>query len=146
MVGFSGLLTAFRTASAPLSRIDMVYIRILLIFGLGALIFALLPLPFAGSPPDRLWTVATVLLAIFLLVWPIQSPFWNRARGVRPRRPGLFYGILAIEALLGLALLAAAWSGVAHPGFYAGGVVWCLLVALVTFVAQVFSLLSVDPD
>ena len=146
IVGFSGLLAAFRTANAPLSRADMVNIRILLIFSFGALVFSLLPLPFAALPPERLWPVANVLLAAFLLLWPVRSPFWNRARGIRPRRPLLYWGMLAIEALIGLLLLVAALSGHAGGGAYAAGIAWCLLVAIVTFVAQVFSLLPVDSE
>ncbi|MFC7537087.1 hypothetical protein ACFQPG_06860 [Sphingomonas sp. GCM10030256] len=146
VIGFSGLLTAFRSASAPLTRLDMVYIRILLIFGLGALTFALLPLPFAAVAPERLWPTLTILLALFLLFWPVRSPIWNRARGIRPRRPRLFYGILAAQALLGLLLLLLGIRGDSDGGAYAAGVAWCLLVAMVTFVAQVFSMLPVDED
>ena len=144
VIGFSGLLTAFRTAKGPLARADVVNIRILLIFGFGALVFALLPMPFAGFRPDRVWPVLIVLLAGFLLFWPVRSPIWNKARGHAPRRPILYYGILAVEAVIGLVLLAAAVTGNAGGGAYAGGVLWCLLVAMVTFVAQVFNMLPVD--
>lgn len=146
IIGFSGLLTAFRTANAPLSQADMVNIRILLIFGCGALVFALLPLPFAAISSKRLWPVLTVLLAAFLLVWPLRSPSWNRARGVKPKRRSLYLGILAAEALLGLVLLGGAFAGYANGGLYSAGVAWCVLVAIVTFVAHVFGLLPVDHD
>lgn len=144
LIGFSGLLTAFRSANAPLGRSDMVNIRILLIFSFGALVFALLPLPFAEVAPGRAWPTLTLMLAGFLLIWPLRSPFWNRARGIRPRRPWLYWGMLAIEGVIGAALLIAAITGATGGGAYAGGVAWCLLVAIVTFVAQVFSLLPVD--
>jgi hypothetical protein len=144
VVGFAGLLTAFSASNSPLSRADVVNIRILLIFSLGALVFALLPMPFAAVAPDKLWPSVTVLLAGFLLLWPILSPLWNKQRGIKPRRPLLYWGMLAVEALLGIAMLASVFSGEADGATYTLGVAWCLLVAMVTFVAQVFSLLPVD--
>ena len=146
LIGFSGLLVAFRSANAPLSKNDMVGIRSLLIFSVGALVFALLPLPFADAPPDLLWPVLTVVLAVFLLIWPLRSPSWNRARGVKLRRPLLFWSVLAVEALLAIALLWSVADGSAGGRGYAIGVAWCLAVAIVSFVAQVFSLLPVDKD
>ena len=144
LIGFSGLLIAFRSASAPLSRTDMVNIRILLIFSFGALIFALLPLPFAESDPRRLWNALTLVVAAYLLFWPIRSPIWNRRRGIKPQRPFLYWGTLAVQAVLGAVLGAMALLGEASGTTYAIGVAWCLLVAIVTFVAHVFSLLPVD--
>lgn len=144
VVGFAGLLTAFSAANAPLSRGDVVNIRILLIFSLGALVFAILPMPFADMPQRRLWAIGTVLLAVFLLFWPIRSPFWNRQRGLRSRRPWLFWSMLGVEAVLGAVLLFRGVTGSADGGTYVVGVAWCLLVATVTFVAQIFALLPVD--
>ena len=146
LIGFSGLLIAFRSANAPLSRIDMVYIRILLIFSVGALVFALLPLPFANVAPDRLWPALTLLLAAFLLVWPLRSPFWNRARGITPRRPAAFWAVLGAEAVLAAYLAWTVFAGAADGGSYALGVAWCLLVTIVSFVSQVFSQLPVDDN
>ena len=103
VVGFAGLLTALSAANAPLSRSDVVNIRILLIFSLGALVFAILPMPFADLPPQRLWPISTVILAVFLLFWPIRSPAWNRRRKIRSRRPWLYWSILGTEAVLGSA-------------------------------------------
>ena len=144
LIGFSGLLIAFRSANSPLSRTDMVYIRILLIFSVGALVFALLPLPFADASPDRLWPPLTLLLAAFLLIWPLRSPFWNRARGIKPRRPLAYWGVLAAEAILAVYLGWTVVHGSADGGSYALGVAWCLLVTIVSFVSQVFSQLPVD--
>ena len=146
VIGFAGLLAALRTASAPLSRADMVNIRILLIFSLGALLFSLVPLPLSHLTAERLWPPLTIVLAAFLLLWPIRSPFWYRARGIRPRRPVLYWSILATEAVIGSILMARGLSGAAGGSDYLFGVGWCLLVAIVTFVAQVFSLLAVDQD
>ena len=103
-------------------------------------------MPFAAASPDRLWPVLNVLLAAFLLIWPIRSPFWNKARGIKPQRPALYWGILALEAAIGMWLLVASLRGVAGGGAYSAGVAWCLLVAIVTFVAQVFNLLRVEKD
>lgn len=146
LIGFSGLLIAFRSVNAPLSKIDMVYIRILLIFSVGALVFAVLPLPFADVPPERLWPPLTLLLAAFLLIWPLRSPFWNRARGIKPRRPHAFWAVLLAEAVLAVYLAWTAFDGSADGGSYALGVTWCLLVTIVSFVSQVFSQLPVDDD
>ena len=146
LIGFSGLLIAFRAANDPLTRSEVVNIRILLIFSLGALIFALLPMPFAAVRADRLWPQLTTAVAAFLLFWPFRSPAWNRRRGVKPRRPLLYWGVLGAQALLSAALLALTFTGQADGGTYATGVAWCLLVAMVTFVAHVFSLLPVDAD
>lgn len=144
VVGFAGLLTAFSAANAPLSRSDVVNIRILLIFSLGALVFAILPMPFADAHPQRLWPIGTVLLAVFLLFWPIRSPAWNRQRGIRSRRPWLYWSILGGEAVLGTVLLVRGITGTADGGTYVLGVAWCLLVSTVAFVAQVFALLPVE--
>jgi hypothetical protein len=144
LIGFTGLVTAFRLTNDPLTPYEAANVRILLIFGAGALLFALLPMPFAGLDEDRVWPVLSVLLAGFLLFWPFRSPFWNRARGIKPRRPKLYWGLLAAEGVLGGAILIAGVMGRAGAGTYAAGIAWCLLIAIVTFVAQVFTLFPIE--
>jgi hypothetical protein len=85
LIGFCGLLTAFRSAGAPLGLRDIVGIRILLIFSLGALIFAILPLVIVAEKGS--WAVCAILLGLFLCFWPLRSPTWNRQRGYSPRLP-----------------------------------------------------------
>lgn len=144
VIGFAGLLTAFQASSAPLNRQDIVNVRILLIFALGALVFSLLPLGFAQISGRSPWPLLTLLMAAFLLFWPLRSPFWNRNLAIRPRRPKLYWTILLLQALLAIALLVPALSGSAGASQYVVGILWCLLVAILTFVAQIFALLPVD--
>ena len=144
MVGFSGLMTAFRSSSDDLKPNDLHNVRILLILSVSALCFALLPLPlWLLSRPTSLMAALTALLALFLIVWLVQSPRWMRSRGLRPLHPKLYWSMLVAQALLGLLILAAVLAGQEPAPFYVAGVLWCLMTAIVVFVVQVFRMLPV---
>jgi hypothetical protein len=91
MVGFSGLLTAFRVSVETLDPNDVSNIRILLIFSVAALLFAIIPLPFHVVGNDEAMFVAlTIALGIFLAVWLWQSPRWMRRHQLKPRNTRLY--------------------------------------------------------
>ncbi|MES2904217.1 MAG: hypothetical protein V4696_08540 [Pseudomonadota bacterium] len=146
MVGFAGLLTAFRAANERLDPNDVTNIRILLIFSVSALVYSLIPLPFAaGDLADgRVWRSLSIILGAYLLFWTVQSPRWMRRKRLRPRRPLLYVVMLAIQGLLGVAMV---WGGLmseqAHA-LYVVGVLWCLITAIVVFVAQIFRMLPLS--
>ena len=145
LVGFSGLLTAFRAANHSLDANDINNIRTLLIFSVSALVFALLPLPFAaGHSPDWLWSVLTLLLGANLLFWSWQSPRWMKRKGLRPRRPLLYLAMISLQALLGAALATGAFLLASPAVLYAIGVLWFLVAAIIVFVVQIFFLLPMD--
>jgi hypothetical protein len=145
LVGFSGLLTAFRTANDQLGPRDLNNVRTLLILSVSALVFALLPLPLAASPwAGRGWTVLTILLGANLLFWSVQSPRWMRKKRLQPRSRLLYRLMIAAQGLLGIGLIAGALRLADAAPLYAVGVLWFLIAAVVVFVVQVFPLLPVD--
>lgn len=145
LVGFSGLLTAFRTANDSLGPRDLNNIRTLLILSVSALVFALLPLPFAASHwDDGYWAGLTLLIGVNLLFWSVQSPRWMRKKGLRPRYRGLYMAMIAAQGALALALVAGALMLDDPSALYTVGVLWFLIAAVVVFVVQVFPLLPVD--
>lgn len=147
MVGFAGLLTAFRAANETLGAYDVNNIRSLLICAVSALLFALLPLPFAPSGLTASgWVGLTVLIGINLLFWPLQSPRWMRSRGIRPRNPKLYAVMLVSQAALALLLIAGAFIAADPAILYALGVLWFLIAAIVVFVVQVFLLLPMGRE
>jgi len=146
MVGFAGLLTALRASDERLDPNDVSNIRILLIFSVSALVFALLPLPFAagGLAAETTWRGFAIVLGLYLLFWTIQSPRWMRQTRLRPRRPLLYAGMLVAQGVMGSAMiLGSLLSGPAHS-LYVAGVLWCLIAAIVVFVAQVFRMLPLN--
>src|SRR5687768_15883071 len=145
LVGFSGLLTAFRASRADLTPYDINNIRTLLIYSVSALLFALLPMPLGKTVPAGAWSALTVLLGANLLFWSVQSPRWMRQKRLRPRSRGLYFGVLWVQALVGIALVAGAFLLASPSPLYAVGVLWFLVVALLVFVVQVFLLLPIDP-
>lgn len=143
MVGFAGLLTAFRASDERLDPNDVSNIRILLIFSVSALVFALLPLPFAAGDlaAEPTWRSFAIILGLYLLFWTIQSPRWMKQKRLRPRRPLLYAGMLAAQGLMGSVMIAGSLlTGHAHS-LYVAGVLWCLITAIVVFVVQVFRML-----
>lgn len=145
LVGFSGLLTAFRTANDTLGPRDLNNIRTLLILSVSALVFALLPLPFAASRwTGGWWAALTFLLGANLLFWSVQSPRWMKKKGLRPRYRALYLTMIAAQAVLALALIAGALLLDDSSALYTVGVLWFLIAAVVVFVVQVFPLLPVD--
>lgn len=146
MVGFAGLLTAFRASDEALAPNDVTNIRILLIFSVSALVFALLPLPFAAGDlaNGRVWRALAILLGLYLSFWVVQSPRWMRARRLRPRSPLLYASMLGVQGLLGATMIGAALlTGEGHA-LYVVGVLWCLITAIVVFVAQIFRMLPLS--
>lgn len=147
MVGFAGLLTAFRAANERLDPNDVTNIRILLIFSVSALVFALIPLPFvAGELTDgKVWRILAIMLGVYFLFWTVQSPRWMKARRLRPRRPLLYILMLAIQGILGATLVVGGLISTHSHALYVVGVLWCLITAIVVFVVQIFRLLPL-PD
>jgi hypothetical protein len=147
MVGFAGLLTAFRAANESLGAYDVNNIRSLLICAVSALLFALLPLPFAPSALTApAWVGLTILIGANLLFWPLQSPRWMKRQGIRPRNPRLYFVMMMSQAALALLLIVGAFI-IAEPAMlYALGVLWFLIAAIVVFVVQVFLLLPMKRD
>jgi hypothetical protein len=147
MVGFSGLLTAFRVSVETLDPNDVSNIRILLIFSVAALLFAIIPLPFHVVGNDEAMFVAlTIALGIFLAVWLWQSPRWMRRHQLKPRNTRLYWGMLVLQAALGATLIVAGFSGANVAFYYLAGVLWCLITAIVVFVVQVFVMLPLRSD
>ena len=131
LVGFTGLLTAFRASSDLLGPNDVSNIRILLIFSVSALVFALLPIPFlAFGAEAEDFAVLTALLGLFLAFWLVQSPRWMKRKALRPRNPRLYWAMLLAQGAIGLALVASAATGYSPQAFYVVGVTWCLLTAI----------------
>lgn len=145
LVGFTGLLTAFRASTDSLSPNDVTNIRILLIFSVSALVFALLPVPILKLQNGEPWVRAvTVLLGAQFLFWSFQSPRWIRSKGIKPRNPRLYWLMIVIQAAIGAAVLLAGLLLVDPMPAYSMGVLWCLLSAIIVFVIQIFVMLPLS--
>ena len=146
MVGFAGLLTAFRASNERLDANDVTNIRILLIFSVSALVFALLPLPFAAGDlaHEPAWRGFAITLGLYLLFWTIQSPRWMKRKRLRPRRPLLYAAMLIAQGVMGSVMVAASLLSWHAHSLYVAGVLWCLIAAIVVFVVQVFRMLPLN--
>ena len=145
LVGFSGLLTAFRSANSSLSAYDINNIRSLLIVSVSALVFALLPLPLTTvREGDQLWSVLSFLLGASLLFWSVQSPRWMKRKGLRPKRPVLYIAMIGVQAIIGALLMVGAVLVENAAVLYTAGVLWFLIAAIVVFVVQIFLILPME--
>ena len=107
MVGFAGLLTVLRASDERLDPNDVSNIRILLIFSVSALVFALIPLPFAAADlaDGSVWRSLAILLGAYLLFWLVQSPRWMKRKRLHPRQPLLYVTMLGAQGVLGGAMI-----------------------------------------
>lgn len=144
LVGFTGLLTAFRVRTDSLSPNDVTNIRILLIYSVSALVFAVLPIPLlAFDAHPALMKVLTGLFGTYLLFWSMQSPAWMRRRRLRPRNPALYWSIIVLQAVLGIGMVVGAALASLTMAVFTLGVLWCLLTAIIVFVVQIFVMLPI---
>lgn len=147
LVGFAGLLTAFRAANDSLSAYDANNVRSLLICAVSALVFALLPLPFAATRwSPWVGAVLTFLLGANLLFWSVRSPRWMKQKSLRPKWPLLYLAMIIAQALIAILLMVGSVFLADVAVLYAVGVLWFLIAALVIFVVQIFQLLPVEPS
>ena len=139
LIGFSALITMFRGGSVhtwePRPRIGF---WIIIAYGLGALIFALLPSILRGLNVDS-WAAPMTLLALFHLVTMsllVRRHFRLNSEGHPTPNPLLW----VIAALMGFGtsaiLVVGVAGGLGGPTYdlYHVGVASCLLVASVSFV------------
>lgn len=139
LIGFSALLAMFRGGSVhtwePRPRIGF---WIIIIYGLGALVFALLPSILRGLDVDS-WVAPMALLALFHLITMsllLRRHFQLNSAG-HPTPNPLFWVSAALMGFGTAALLFVGMAGgLGGPTYrlYHVGVVSCLLNASLSFV------------
>ncbi len=145
LAGFSGLIVAFRKDAGPLTNVQKYRLQVLLALAFGAMFLALLPelLHYMGVPPDRLWTLAALVLScysvVFVIWWVIAS---HRLKASVPEIFSWFaFSRMAaghiIVVLLQLAVIFSLLDD-NSPGPYLAALIWYLLHAVQQFTRMLF--------
>ncbi len=145
LAGFSGLIVAFRKDAGPLTNIQKYRLQVLLALAFGAMFLALLPelLHYMGVPPDRLWTLAALVLSCYSVVFVI---WWITAsHRLKASVPEIFnwfaFSRMAaghiIVVLLQLAVIFSLLDDTS-PGAYLAALIWYLLHAVQQFTRMLF--------
>ena len=149
VTGFAGLLTVFRSSRRRWHEIELVALRFLLMTSISACVLSLLPLVLQESPDSRSvpWRICQAALGIwlfFLFVWQHRQ---ERLRGLRPRSPSINAAmwVAGIATALANLIVAAGLTAALSPAVvYLIGLLWLLLGAILQFVVQIISSVSVD--
>ncbi len=145
LAGFSGLIVAFRKDAGPLTNVQKYRLQVLLALAFGAMFLALLPelLHYMGVPPDRLWTLAALVLscysAVFIIWWITAS---HRLKASVPEIFNWFaFSRMAAGHVIVIILqLAVIFSLLDEqsPGAYLAALIWYLLHAVQQFTRMLF--------
>jgi hypothetical protein len=145
LAGFSGLIVAFRKDASVLTNVQKYRLQILLALAFGAMFLALLPelLHYMGVPPDRLWTLAALVLScysvVFLIWWMTAS---HRLKASVPEIFNWFaFSRMAAGHVIVIILqLAVIFSLLDEqsPGAYLAALIWYLLHAVQQFTRMLF--------
>lgn len=112
----------------------------LIIYGLSAVLFALLPLAFTGTGAAEasVWSACSLLLAVFLVAQTIVSG--SRIRSYSAQDPALHsprwaFAFLVLTSFAVMVLLANAFGVIFERAFsaYFIGLLWLLAASALTF-------------
>jgi hypothetical protein len=143
--GFTGLVTAFRRTSGPLTLIHKYRLRVLLALSFGAMFLSLSPELLDGLqlPLSTLWRTAALVAALysFIFVW-----WWFAAtRIMMQSAPEIFHRYALARMFVGhvaiFLLLAAVVAGSLapyRPTVYLAALIWYLLHAAQQFSRMLF--------
>jgi hypothetical protein len=143
--GFTGLVTAFRRTSGPLTSIHKYRLRVLLALSFGAMFLSFLPELLEGLqlPLSTLWRTAALAAALysFVFVW-----WWSVAtRTMMQSAPEIFQRYALARMLTGhvaiFLLLAAVVAGSLAPyrsTVYLAALIWYLAHAAQQFSRMLF--------
>ncbi len=145
LAGFSGLIVAFRKDAGPLTSVQKYRLQILLALAFGAMFLALLPelLHYMGVPPDRLWTLAGLVLtcySVVFVIWWITASYRLKASVPEIFDWFAFSRMAAghiIAVLLQLAVIFSLLDDTS-PGPYLAALMWYLLHAVQQFTRMLF--------
>jgi hypothetical protein len=145
LAGFSGLIVAFRKDAGPLTNVQKYRLQILLALAFGAMFLALLPelLHYMGVPPDRLWTLAALVLSCYSIVFLI---WWmTTSHRLKVSVPEIFNWLAfsrmaaghVVVIILQLAVIFS-FLDEQSPGAYFAALIWYLLHAVQQFTRMLF--------
>jgi lipid-A-disaccharide synthase-like uncharacterized protein len=145
LAGFSGLIVAFRKDAGPLTSVQKYRLQVLLALAFGAMFLALLPelLHYMGVPPDRLWTLAGLVLtcySVVFVIWWITASYRLKASVPEIFDWFAFSRMAAghiIAVLLQLAVIFSLLDDTS-PGPYLAALMWYLLHAVQQFTRMLF--------
>jgi len=149
VTGFAGLLTVFRSSRRRWHEIELVALRFLLMTSISACLLSLLPLILLEAPDSRSvpWRVCQSALGVWLLFLFIWQHRQERLKGLRPRSPAINAAMWVVGIAIALANIAAAarlTAALSPAAVYLIGLFWLLLGAILQFVVQIISSVSVD--
>jgi len=137
LIGFSGLISAFRVRSAEdLAARDLSALAMIIGAGSLAMLFALVPIPLAhlGLPPAVAWRVSSASFGVCLLAAVLLFALVNRRLSAvgHPERTPVLNRTTQVLGLLGaVLLLASAIAALPHgPGLYLAVLVMLLVLCL----------------
>jgi hypothetical protein len=142
LAGFSGLVVAIRGAPpATWHPRDIWSLSWMFGTSLGALFMALLPLllAFFRLPDGLVWTVASLVMGFFMIVFGVAMALSGRRLTRLGHRPRVRYFPMAATFLLLMCGLLSGLGGAgifpdARIGFFVLGLVACLLVSALSLV------------
>lgn len=151
LTGFAGLLIGFRMRRSRWHKVEIFAIRFLFKSSVGALVFALAPLPMMldETAVPIPWALLFALMGCWNLAM-VFGAFRDRRRGdLRPRYELGYWGLTLSGLVVSVVLLAGAAGqlGLQRPSIYMLGLYWLLAVATFQLIMQVFaSIGSIDAD
>jgi hypothetical protein len=137
LAGFSALLVVIRRGESKWLPSEVVALYVMVGNSLAALLFSLLPLPlvYMGIPRAIVWSLCSVLLAVFILFTGWAIPRLARQRGATPRVQITRRVIPPASYTVVLALGLSALGPVSiRAGVFVFGVIFLLLLAVVPLV------------
>ena len=134
-VAFSTIVVVFREAQgAGLVEYETVILRMFLVSGLEATVFALVPplLSLFGIAPSSVWRISSLAFAL-VMIWR-GTLFMRRQVLFQRRRLFDFLYLIYFVAILGLIINALGTFVQPNPGLYALAATWLLVNAIIAFI------------
>lgn len=141
--GFAGLLTVFRHRK-DWTRVELAAVRYLLLLGVSASLFALIPMVMltSGLSDAVTWELCVPALGIWLLLLAVWYQRIRLRELIRPRSPVAYWLMQTIGFVASLLSIAAAFvPELRQPGVYLTALFWMVLTGVVQFIVQVLKTL-----
>jgi len=145
LTGFTGIVAALGwRRDSPWSRFDLARFRTLLISSLAASLFSLLPFLFfhSGVSSDAVWSVGSGLIALYMAV---VTFFDARSLRAVTDMSSVDRALVPTFAVLGLAVWGAQIANIIFVHEFApylGALLWFILLASLTFVRLLLSVVA----
>ena len=148
LTGFTGALSVFRRQQ-HWTRIELTALSHLLVLGIAASVFSLLPMPLLATALARstIWQLCLPALGICIIAFVVWGQRTRVRHRLRPRWPLAYWLLQSIGLLLALMLITAAFTPILRlPAVYLGGLLWMVFFGMLQFMVQVLNSLPLSKD